>query len=197
MTTTDGEMGPEGPEGIPGPVGEMGPQGIPGQVGEVGAPGPIGPEGPVGPRGVPGPVGEQGPAAASCDTLTLSASSFTPSSDPAEPSDITFSEVENPFGHPRNDWSFMGFAAITCPHTRTYIVSMWADVNCVDPASVIPYIRVNGRTIRGSSSTNQHVLFNATLHLNEGSIIALGFFTNGQSLGISAKKKIYLNICAL
>ena len=173
------------------------PEGIPGQVGEVGTPGPIGPQGPVGPWGVPGPVGEQGPAPASCDILTLSASSFTPSSDPTEPSDITFSEVENPFGHAKNDWSFMGFTAIKCPHTRTYVVSMWADINCEDPTAVVPYIRVNDRVVRGSACANQYVLFNATLHLEEGASIALGFFTNGQELGTSTDKKIYLNLCAL
>ena len=174
---------------LPGPIGE----GPPGPQGEMGPPGEMGPE------GIPGPLGDVGPTGPSADSsvLTLSASSFTPSADLAAPSDITFSEVENPFGASRNDWSFLGFSTLTCPHTRTYIFSMWADIECEDPGAIVPYIRVNGRAVRGSRSTNQHVIFNATLQIDQGASIALGLFTHGQRLGISSEKKIYLNVCAM
>jgi Collagen triple helix repeat (20 copies) len=48
---TVGAVGPQGPQGNPGPVGETGPQGPQGDPG---------PQGPPGPQGVPGPQGPQG-----------------------------------------------------------------------------------------------------------------------------------------
>jgi len=55
-------MGPQGPEGVAGPVGPQGPVGETGPVGPQGPAGVAGPAGPQGPAGVAGPVGPQGPA---------------------------------------------------------------------------------------------------------------------------------------
>lgn len=57
-------IGPEGSEGLPGPVGPRGPAGPAGPRGLTGPQGPIGPEGAQGssgPQGDPGPQGEPGP----------------------------------------------------------------------------------------------------------------------------------------
>ena len=62
--------GPQGPQGVPGPVGPQGPQGftgVTGPTGPQGVPGATGPQGlqgitgPAGPQGFPGPTGPQGP----------------------------------------------------------------------------------------------------------------------------------------
>ena len=193
-STAEGSAGPEGPEGPIGPTGPEGPLGPTGPVGPRGVPGPIGVagrEGVQGPRGLPGVAGVASPR-----TLTLSASSFTPSSDIAAPSEITFGNVENPFGTAHNDWSFMGFPTMTCPQTCNYIASMWADIECQDATSVIPYIKVNDKIVRGSACNHMHVLFNASLHIQQGSSVSFGFYTNGQSLGTSPEKKIFLNVCS-
>ena len=55
-------MGPQGPEGVAGPVGPQGPVGEAGPVGPQGPAGIAGPAGPQGPAGVAGPIGPQGPA---------------------------------------------------------------------------------------------------------------------------------------
>ena len=51
-------IGPQGEQGIPGPIGATGPQGIQGPQGETG---PAGPQGPQGEQGIQGPKGEIGP----------------------------------------------------------------------------------------------------------------------------------------
>ena len=56
-------IGPQGPQGIPGPEGQRGPQGEPGRQGpkgESGSPGPEGKQGPKGETGNPGPQGPEG-----------------------------------------------------------------------------------------------------------------------------------------
>lgn len=60
----DGEIGLQGPQGIPGETGPQGPQGETGLQGEIGPQGPQGiqgPQGEQGPQGIQGPVGPQGP----------------------------------------------------------------------------------------------------------------------------------------
>lgn len=199
ISTTQGLAGPEGPEG---PEGLQGPEGPTGPTGERGPTGPMGPPGIPGPMGVgregaPGARGPPGVAGvASSRTLTLSASSFTPSSDIAAPSEITFGNVENPFGPPHNDWSFMGFPTMTCPQTCNYIISLWAEIECQDASSIIPYIKVNDKIVRGAVCNHMYVLFNASLHIEQGASVSFGFYTNGQSLGTSPDKRIFLHICS-
>jgi len=62
-----GEPGPAGINGVPGPKGDIGPEGLPGPKGDPGPQGPkgdIGPQGPQGPKGDPGPAGAIGPQGA-------------------------------------------------------------------------------------------------------------------------------------
>lgn len=188
----EGPVGPQGPEGPTGPVGEKGPAGPVGERGRDGERGPRGIPGPEGPRGAPGVAGT-----ASSRTLTLSASSFAPSADGTAPSEITFTNIENPFGPPHNDWNFMGYSTLTCPQTRTYTISMWADIECEDFTSIIPYVKINDNIVSGSSCHNKHMLFNASLHIEQGANVSLGFYTKGQSLGTSPDKKIFLHICTM
>ena len=57
-------MGPQGPQGVAGPIGPQGPAGETGPAGATGPAGPQGPQGvagPVGATGPQGPVGETGP----------------------------------------------------------------------------------------------------------------------------------------
>jgi hypothetical protein len=56
-----GQPGPAGPQGEPGPKGDAGPQGEPGPKGDTGATGPQGEPGPKGDTGATGPQGEPGP----------------------------------------------------------------------------------------------------------------------------------------
>jgi hypothetical protein len=56
-----GDQGPPGSAGVTGPNGEQGPAGPPGPKGEQGQAGPPGPKGEEGQAGPPGPKGEQGP----------------------------------------------------------------------------------------------------------------------------------------
>ena len=210
LSSNNATQGLAGVQGLEGPEGPQGSEGPAGPTGERGPDGSLGPTGPVGPRGVPGPIGVAGregapgprglpgvAGVASSRTLTLSASSFTPSVDVSAPSEITFGNVENPFGPPHNDWSFMGFPDMTCPQTCSYIVSMWADIECEDASSIIPYIKVNDKIVRGSACNHMHVLFNASLHIEQGAFVSFGLYTNGQSLGTSSQKKIHLNVCSM
>src|SRR5215472_17243124 len=59
-----GEQGPPGPQGGKGDQGPPGPPGVAGAKGEQGQPGPQGPKGEQGPPGPQGAKGEQGPAGA-------------------------------------------------------------------------------------------------------------------------------------
>jgi hypothetical protein len=54
VISTDGKVGPRGPQGEPGPKGDKGEQG---PQGETGLQGPKGEQGEQGPRGEPGPAG--------------------------------------------------------------------------------------------------------------------------------------------
>jgi hypothetical protein len=74
---------------------------------------------------------------------------------------------------------------------------MWAEIECEDCTSIIPYVKVNDNIVRGSPCHNKHMLFNASLHIEHGASVSLGYFTNGQSLGISPDKKIFLHICTM
>ena len=56
-----GPQGDPGPQGVPGPQGDPGPQGTPGPQGDPGPQGVPGPQGDPGPQGVPGPQGDPGP----------------------------------------------------------------------------------------------------------------------------------------
>jgi Collagen triple helix repeat (20 copies) len=56
-----GDQGPPGPAGAVGPKGEQGPPGPQGSKGEQGPPGPQGQRGDLGQAGPPGPPGPQGP----------------------------------------------------------------------------------------------------------------------------------------
>jgi Collagen triple helix repeat (20 copies) len=56
-----GDQGPPGPAGVTGPKGEQGQAGPQGPKGEQGPPGPQGAKGDQGPPGPPGPLGPQGP----------------------------------------------------------------------------------------------------------------------------------------
>jgi hypothetical protein len=71
IASLQGDPGPQGPQGDPGPAGPQGPQGDPGPAGpagpqgpqgDPGPAGPAGPAGPQGPQGDPGPAGPAGPA---------------------------------------------------------------------------------------------------------------------------------------
>lgn len=57
-TSFKGEMGPEGPQGVPGEQGDAGPEGPQGPPGEPGEPGPEGPQGEIGPAMRPDAVVE-------------------------------------------------------------------------------------------------------------------------------------------
>lgn len=57
----DGEMGPEGPQGLKGEQGEVGPEGAKGDQGEMGPQGLKGEQGEIGPEGAKGEQGEVGP----------------------------------------------------------------------------------------------------------------------------------------
>jgi hypothetical protein len=59
-----GEQGPPGPQGAKGDQGPPGPPGVAGAKGEQGQPGPQGPQGEQGPPGPQGGKGEQGPPGA-------------------------------------------------------------------------------------------------------------------------------------
>src|SRR5215467_7693273 len=59
-----GEQGPPGPQGAKGEQGPPGPAGVAGAKAEQGQPGPQGPKGEQGPPGPQGAKGEQGPAGA-------------------------------------------------------------------------------------------------------------------------------------
>jgi hypothetical protein len=59
-----GEQGPPGPQGAKGDQGPPGPPGVAGAKGEQGQPGPQGPKGEQGPPGPQGAKGDQGPAGA-------------------------------------------------------------------------------------------------------------------------------------
>ena len=56
-----GEQGPPGPQGAKGDQGPPGPDGVTGSKGEQGNPGPHGAKGEQGPPGPQGPKGDQGP----------------------------------------------------------------------------------------------------------------------------------------
>jgi hypothetical protein len=56
------QVGPQGPQGNPGPAGPTGPQGTKGDTGPAGSQGSKGDVGPAGPQGDMGSVGPQGPA---------------------------------------------------------------------------------------------------------------------------------------
>lgn len=64
--------GPQGPQGIPGPVGPQGPQGLQGE------------QGPIGPQGIQGETGPQGPAGiiSGCAHLKLLHGTFTTANPP-------------------------------------------------------------------------------------------------------------------
>lgn len=57
----NGNPGPAGPQGVPGPVGPQGDPGVAGPQGPQGDPGVAGPQGPQGDPGIAGPQGLQGP----------------------------------------------------------------------------------------------------------------------------------------
>jgi hypothetical protein len=59
-----GEQGPPGPQGAKGDQGPPGPPGVAGAKGEQGQPGPQGPQGEQGPPGPQGGKGDQGPPGA-------------------------------------------------------------------------------------------------------------------------------------
>ena len=59
-TCADPMSGPQGPQGVPGPIGMTGPQGPQGDPGPTGMTGPQGPQGDPGPVGMTGPQGPQG-----------------------------------------------------------------------------------------------------------------------------------------
>jgi collagen type II alpha len=56
-----GDTGPQGIQGIQGPIGDTGPQGIQGPIGDTGPQGIQGPIGDTGPQGIQGPIGDTGP----------------------------------------------------------------------------------------------------------------------------------------
>jgi len=60
LTYFSGDIGPEGPQGLPGEQGPQGETGLQGDVGPQGEPGIQGPEGPEGPEGPAGPAGADG-----------------------------------------------------------------------------------------------------------------------------------------
>lgn len=68
LANISGSVGPQGPQGDPGPSGSIGPQGDTGpqgpsgSVGPQGDTGPQGPSGSIGPQGIQGEVGPQGPS---------------------------------------------------------------------------------------------------------------------------------------
>ena len=64
LTYFSGDIGPEGPRGLPGEQGPQGETGLQGAVGPQGEPGIQGPPGPAGADGPQGPQGEPGPAGA-------------------------------------------------------------------------------------------------------------------------------------
>ena len=64
LTYFSGDIGPEGPQGLPGEQGPQGETGLQGDVGPQGEPGIQGPDGADGAEGPQGPQGETGPAGA-------------------------------------------------------------------------------------------------------------------------------------
>jgi hypothetical protein len=137
--------------------------------------------------------------------LTLAADAFLSNGTMYQASEITWRFVENPYGHPLEDWTLTKpTATLACAVGGVYAVTLWAKFDYGVSINIIPYVQVNGTVIRGTSSNNyfndpnarQPVSLSTTVVLKANDEVRFGIITQATSstLGIDPNNKMFAQI---